>query len=238
MGDGRTVAVMQPYFFPYIGYFQLINAADVFVFYDDVNYINRGWVNRNNILVNGAAHMITLPLEGASQNRLINQIGITGDPKQTGKLLKTIQSAYSKAPEYSKCMAMLETWFAGTYTGIAEFNRVTTQAICDYVGISTRLVASSSEYMNSDLKAQFRILDICKKESASVYLNPIGGLDLYDESVFRSEGIALQFIKAVPLPYPQKSNQFVPYLSILDYLMMLPPAEVKNRLKEYQIVTK
>ena len=73
----KKIAIMQPYFFPYIGYFQLINAVDIFVFYDDVNFIKKGWVNRNNVLVNGQAKLITVPLEGASQNLLINQINLT-----------------------------------------------------------------------------------------------------------------------------------------------------------------
>lgn len=238
MHSGKTVAVMQPYFFPYIGYFQLIAASDVFVFYDDVNYINRGWINRNNILLNGTAHLITLPLEGASQNKLINQIGITSDEKQLGKLLKTVQSAYAKAPEITVIMSMLENWFSRSYSSIAEFNRITTQEICDYLGIHTKLIPSSGQYANKELKAQYRVLDICKQETASVYLNPIGGLELYADNIFDEAGIQLKFIKAVPQFYTQNSAQFVPFLSIIDYLMHMPAGEVADRLKEYQIVTK
>lgn len=231
--EQKAVAVMQPYFFPYIGYFQLIHAADVFVFYDDVNYINRGWVNRNNILLNGAAHLITLPLQGASQNRKINEIEVADSTKALGKLLKTIAGAYARAPQFPVVFPLLSEWLSREFSSIGELNRVTTSAICQFAGITTRLVESSAVYNNAQLKGQERILDICIQEQAAIYINPIGGVDLYSNALFEEKGIDLKFLRAEPQPYPQRTPAFIPYLSILDYLMFVPREELLQRLTEF-----
>jgi hypothetical protein len=231
-----TIAIMQPYVFPYIGYFQLINAVDKFVIYDDVNFINKGWINRNNILVSGQAHLFTIPLKDASQNKLIYEVELAVNDPWKKKFLKTIQQSYLKAPNYQKVFLLIEeivNFEAGT---IGELTLHALQRICGYMNITTEIVPSSSVYNNTDLKAQDRILDICKQEKAVHYINPIGGMELYDKNKFEKEGIKLNFIKSTASPYPQFKNAFVPWLSIIDILMFNDAESVDKLLKEFELI--
>jgi hypothetical protein len=219
-----TIAIMQPYIFPYIGYFQLINAVDKFVIYDDVNFINKGWINRNNILVSGQAHLFTIPLKDA-----------VNDPWKK-KFLKTLQQSYMKAPNYQKVFLLIEEIVNFEARTIAELTLHALQKICRYMNITTEIVPSSSVYNNTELKAQDRILDICKQEKAVHYINPIGGMELYDKNKFEKEGIKLNFIKSTASPYPQFKNAFVPWLSIIDILMFNDTESVDKLLKEFELI--
>jgi hypothetical protein len=229
------VAIMQPYFFPYIGYFQLINAVDKFIIYDDVNYINRGWINRNNILVNDAAHLIQVPLVGASQNKLINEIEIVPDTKWKNKLLKTIHQSYVKAPFLNPIYTLVESVLTEETKSISALNLAAIKSVCDYIGIQTEIITSSADYNNKHLKAEHRILDICEQESADTYINPSGGIELYDKSTFLHKNINLQFLKSNNIAYNQNKNEFIPWLSIIDLLMCLDKDELNNYLKQYQL---
>ncbi|MGE0588538.1 MAG: WbqC family protein [Cyclobacteriaceae bacterium] len=229
------IAVMQPYFFPYIGYFQLIAAVDKFVFYDDVNYINRGWINRNNILINGKATLITLPLKKASQNKKINDIEIAMGSTEE-KLLKTISMSYKKAPYFENAFELIQRIFEKPSTTIADFNLNQIKIISKYLNIETELVPSSSVYDNRHLNGPERIIDICCKENADWYVNPIGGFDLYDRDSFNTRGIRLSFIKPTLVQYNQFNIPFVPWLSIIDILMFNGTKNIKQMLKQYQFV--
>ena len=228
---------MQPYFFPYIGYFQLIAAVDKFIIYDDVNYINRGWVNRNNILVNQGPHLIQIPLAGASQNRLINEIGIVTESKWKLKILKTIHLNYVKAPFFESVFFLFETIINSNNNNISSLNVFAIKSICNFMGIQTHIVNSSTIYNNEHLKAQKRILDICIKEDATHYINPIGGVTLYDKDYFRSYNIELNFIQTNNASYKQHGNiTFVPNLSILDVLMNVDRKELRALLNNYNLI--
>lgn len=230
------IAVMQPYFFPYIGYFQLIDSVDKFVIFDDVNYINRGWINRNNILVGGKSALMTLPLRDASQNKKIYEIDTTSDMKLIDKLLKTIMMNYKKAPFFEPAFALIQQIFSGTPSSIAQFNTIQLKSICSYLKIDTKVVTSSRIYNNSHLKGQERIIDICAQEAADVYINPIGGVDLYERSRFEENGIQLFFIKSQMIDYLQFDHLFVPWLSIIDVLMFNSVDQIRQILKQYQLV--
>ncbi|MFN9581077.1 MAG: WbqC family protein [Bacteroidota bacterium] len=230
------VAIMQPYFFPYIGYFQLIHAVDKFIIYDDVNYINRGWINRKNIMVNGAAHMIQVPWVGASQNKLINEIEIVQDAKWKTKLLRTIQQSYAKAPFFGTVFELIESTVNKNETNVSVFNVNAIKAVCDYIGIQTEIVPNSARYNNKKLKAQERILDICEQEKGLTYINPSGGMELYDKPIFLHRNINLQFLKPKHIIYKQFKNDFIPWLSIIDQLMFLEKEELNNHLNQYELI--
>lgn len=228
---------MQPYFLPYIGYMQLMHAVDKFVLYDDVAFINRGWINRNRMLVNGQEFMFTIPLKEASQNKKINDIELSNDPKWRGKLLKTIEQSYRKAPCYGTVYPMLEKIINFTggsiaeliYPGLLELNR--------FLGITTEVVPSSAVYRNDHLKAQDRILDICLQEKTTHYINPVGGMELYDKERFSQESIQLSFIQARKVVYPQLNRQeFMPWLSMLDVLMNNDVDSIRLMLNEYDLI--
>ncbi|MGV3556976.1 WbqC family protein [Larkinella arboricola] len=231
-----TIAIMQPYFLPYIGYLQLMNAVDTFIFYDDVAFINRGWINRNRILVNGKDHLITVPLKDASQNRLIADIDLSDDPKWRSKLLQTVGQSYRKAPFYTTVYPLLEKIVNLEVRTIADLIRGSFVFINDYLGIQTKIIPSSDRYHNSDLKAQERILDICRQEKADRYINPIGGMELYDRQRFTDAGIELFFIQSKRVEYPQFQNDFVPWLSIADVLMFNDVPTVQKMLGEFELV--
>ncbi|SDG80481.1 WbqC-like protein family protein [Dyadobacter soli] len=231
-----TIAIMQPYIFPYIGYFQLINAVDKFIIYDDVNFINKGWINRNNLLVGGKAHLFTLPLKDASQNKLILEVELARHEQWQKKLLKTIQQSYQKAPGYQKVFELLEEIVNLEVDSINELCIYALKKTCAYMGIGTEIVPSSTIYNNKHLKGQDRILDICKQEQATHYINPIGGVELYDKGKFENEGIRLDFIKSISSPYPQFKNAFVPWLSVIDVLMFNDPNDIRKQLEAYELI--
>jgi len=231
-----TIGIMQPYIFPYIGYFQLINAVDKFIVYDDVAYINKGWINRNNILVGGKASLFTLPLVNASQNRLIRDLEVDNLPVWTKKFLRTIEQSYKKAPFYNETLEILAEVFQSEPANIAELCTKSLKTTCTYLGIKTELVDSSVVYNNQHLKAQERILDICLQENANHYINPIGGMAIYDKQLFADNKILLNFIKAKPIQYPQFKNEFVPWLSMIDILMFCSVDAIQQHLKEFELV--
>lgn len=231
-----TIAIMQPYFLPYIGYFQLLNTVDKFVLYDDVNFINRGWINRNNLLLGGKPHLFTIPLANASQNRLIHEVQISEDPTWQKKLTKTIQQAYQKAPYFQAVFPGIEELIHHETTVISELVYQSLLKLTGYLGIETEIVRSSRVYGNSDLKGQDRIIGICRKEGATRYINPIGGQELYDKEQFEELGIQLNFIKSMEHPYPQFKNAFVPWLSVLDVLMFNDVAKIRELLLDFELV--
>lgn len=231
------VAIMQPYFFPYIGYFQLINAVDKFIIYDDVNFINKGWINRNNILVNNSPNLIQVPLIAASQNRLIKDILLVDENKWKDKLLKTISFNYKKAPFFDQIFSLLEEVLLSEYRTISDLNYFTILKTCSYLNIETELIRSSSIYENCDLKGENRILDICLKEKADQYINPIGGQLLYNKIKFQENGIVLNFINSQISPYSQNTDSFINYLSIIDTMMFCSPKEIKsNLINQYKLL--
>lgn len=231
-----TLAIMQPYFLPYIGYLQLMANVDKFVFYDDVAFINRGWINRNRMLINGKDFMFTVPLKEASQNKLINEIYIDNSTNWRTKFLKSIEQAYKKAPHYQVVYAIIEKIINNDTEKINDFIADSFENLNQYLNIQTTIVRSSGIYQNTELKAQERILDICKQEKASHYVNPIGGLELYKKDIFEIESIKLSFMKSKPIQYQQFKNDFVPWLSILDILMFNDVPTIQSFLKEFELV--
>jgi hypothetical protein len=230
------LAIMQPYIFPYIGYFQLIKAVDKFVIYDDVNFINRGWINRNRILVNGKDSLFTIPLKEASQNKLINEIEVNWDDAWKSKWLKTLEQSYKKAPYFQQVLPIIEQTLGQEKTIFSEIIVENLKLINAYLGITTEIISSSSIYQNTELKAQTRIVDICLQEKANHYINPIGGIELYQKEVFEEKGMQLNFIKSKPVQYPQLKNDFVPWLSIIDVLMFNSVEQIQTFLDSYELV--
>jgi hypothetical protein len=232
----KTLAIMQPYFMPYISYFQLIDAADTFVIYDDVNYINKGWINRNNILGPNGAQLFTLPLLKASQNKLINEIDLFEIHKFRDKFFKSLAQAYRNSPNYTAVIDLLNGIFSWQEANLSSFLLNSIRLTARYLEIDTEIIPSSKAYNNQHLKAQDRILDICLREKAERYINPIGGLELYSKEKFAEKGIELNFIKTQDIRYSQGGSDFVPYLSIIDVLMFNSKEEIKNLLKKYTLI--
>lgn len=226
------LAIMQPYFVPYFGYFQLINAVDKFVLYNDVSYIKQGWVNRNRLLINKTESFITIPLDNSSTNQLISETKINKQllPKWLSRTKRSFEQSYSKAPEYlsiKKLVFQLMDELKQFYT-IDEFNEYSLSTVCKFIGITTPILNSKDEYYNSYLKSKERVVDICKQEKADVYINPAGGKELYSKHFFAEKKIDLKFLKMNDL-----GEDF--NYSVLHVLANYPLHEVRDYLNHYQL---
>lgn len=229
------LAVMQPYFFPYLGYYQLINAVDTFVAYDDVAFIKGGWINRNFLLMGCGASRFTVPLHKASQNRVICST-LIGELPWRQDFLKTLHQAYSKAPQFEPIYALAEAVVRKEYPSVAELALGSLAAVVDFLGVATAIHPTSRTYGNARLKGQERILDICRLEKADIYINLPSGRALYDSDAFASCGVDLRFLQPDEIRYPQFRCEFVPHLSILDVLMFNDREAVQAMLQACRTV--
>lgn len=232
-----TLAIMQPYFLPYIGYFQLINAVDKFVIYDNIQYTKKGWINRNRILVNGKDGYITLPLKKDSDFLNISQRRLADSfVEDKKKLLRKIYQSYQKAPFFQDIYPIIEKIFTYDSNNLFEFIYHSINIICDYLNIKTPFVVSSSIPIDHTLKAENKVLAICKSLGAIDYINPIGGVDLYDKLFFSSASVKLSFLKTDDINYLQFNQDFIPYLSIIDVLMFNDLETISKMLKFYKLI--
>ena len=229
------LAIMQPYFFPYIGYWQLMNAVDTFVIYDDVTFIKQGWINRNRILINGTPHYITIPLAGASPNKRICDIATQGGQRWRVKMIRSIGFSYARSTFYPLVFPEIERQVLNESVNLAGYLVVHLTSMVQYLGIETEIVKSSRTYDNGDLKGQERVIDICKREGASTYVNLPGGRELYDAESFAAANMSLEFLVSRASPYPQRGAEFVPNLSVIDALMEVGTDGVVERLCEYDL---
>ena len=214
------VAIMQPYFFPYIGYFQLINAVDQFVVYDNIQYTKKGWINRNRILCHGKDEYISLPLKKDSDFLNVDQrfLSDTWDMEK-GKLLNKIKELYRKAPFFKETYEVVQACILSGERNLFDYIKQTLSLLCAYLSVKTPFIISSSLLIDHNLKSEEKVMAICKALHATAYINPIGGTELYSKEAFRKEGIELSFLKTNAFSYPQFGNDFIPFLSIIDVMM-------------------
>ena len=232
-----SIGIVQPYLFPYLGYFQLVSEVDFFVFYDDVNFITQGWINRNKVLVNGQANYFTIPCKDASQNKRINEVKHALTDKKRGKLLRKIKFSYSNAPFFDEVFPIVKDVLEIKSSFIADMAIESIRKTCSYLNVDTAFKISSEEYNNTDLGKAERLIDICKKENIDTYINPTGGKELYNKKQFRRQDITLQFIEPCLKRYDQFDNDFVPGLSIIDVMMFNAPEKIyKDHLTAYKLV--
>lgn len=227
---------MQPYIFPYLGYFQLIKSVDIFIFYDDVNFIKKGFINRNYILVNSKPHLFTIPCKNISQNDLIKDIALDFDKKSRDKFFRTLSHAYSKAPYYEQCIALIRSIFEKEYYSIADLAITSLKKISAYLDTDRNWkISSQNFYETIKLSGQERIIEILKQASASEYINMIGGKDLYQRNEFLNHGIELNFLKSSFVEYKQFKSPFISQLSIIDVLMFNSIEEIKLMINNYEL---
>ena len=227
------LGIMQPYFMPYIGYYQLMKAVDKYVVYDDVNYIKGGWANRNHILINGEKEMFTVTLQKASQNKLFNEIVIGDDFK---KLMKTLQMNYSRAINFDQTMVLMERIISFPNKQLAVFIANSFREILSYLSVETEILMSSEIPKDNSLRGKDKIIQICEILGADTYYNAVGGKNLYDQEEFREHGITLNFVDSLPQVYSQlHTREFVSGLSMVDVLMNNTKDEVNRLLDSFQL---
>lgn len=230
------LGIMQPYFMPYIGYFQLIAAVDVFIVYDNIKYTKKGWINRNRMLVNGGDEMFTLPLKKDSDALNVVQRQLATDFKRN-KLLSQFKGAYSKAPYFTETFRLVERIVSYENDNLFQYIHHSLIEICRHLGIATEIRISSSIPINHDLKGQDKVLAICEAMKADTYINVIGGTELYEKSEFGARSIDLKFVRSRPFEYVQFVTPFIPWLSVLDVLMFNPLDAVKDCVQSnYELI--
>ena len=252
------LAVFQPYFFPYLAYFQLISAVDKFILYDCLNYIRQGWVNRNRLLlVNGQPVYFVVPIKAQSSYSKICDILIDNQTNWRRKTCKQIEMNYRRSPFFEEVYPFVEKALTGKEDRLTDLNGATIRAVCAFLEIPTEIVTSDSEYealeielgkSESDAKTFYlrqqqlddiktiRVLEICRKEGAETYINASGGRNLYDKQVFARSGINLLFVRSLPYTYRQRSKEFFPDLSILDVLMNCGKMGTRQLLRNYELI--
>jgi hypothetical protein len=229
------LAIMQPYFFPYIGYWQLINAVDKFVILDDVNFIKQGFINRNRILSQQKIININVQVQGISSNKLILDHKLNNNQVWKRKLLNTVQQNYRKARQYDEVMPLIKEIITYNDLSLTGFLYNQIIKIKEYLNLNTEVVKTSTIYNITNKKGQERIIDICQKEKAKTYINAIGGKELYSPDEFLENGIELKFLKTGDIKYKQFNNEFVPNLSIIDVLMHNSVEKINEMLNSYTL---
>jgi hypothetical protein len=228
LGDLLKVAIMQPYVLPYIGYFQLIQAADLFIVYDNIKYTKKGWINRNRFLQNGRDIVFSVPLKKDSDVLDVNEREVARDFNKS-KLLNQIRESYRRAPYFEQTFPIFENILLNSESNLFKFIHNSILKVCAYLGIVTPMKVASTLSVDHALHNQERVLAFCEWAGAQTYINPIGGVDLYSAEAFRSRGIELRFLKSKSFEYKQFDKPFVPWLSILDVMMF----NSKDRMTDY-----
>jgi len=233
----KKVAIMQPYFLPYIGYFQLINAVDEFIIYDNIQYTKKGWINRNRILDNGSDKLFTVPLKKDSDylDVVDRKLSDTWD-KDRKKLINSLYTLYHKAPHFEEAYSIVTECLLDDENNLFNFILNSLNRVNKYLDIETSIVISSSIGIDHSLKSQDKVIAICKAEKATTYINAIGGMDLYSKTVFESNELELKFIKSHSITYDQFDGAFVPWLSIVDVMMFNSKDAIKEYLNSYTLI--
>jgi hypothetical protein len=233
----KKIAIMQPYFFPYIGYFQLINAVDEFVIYDNIEFTKKGWINRNRILVNGAGAVISLPIKKDSDYLHVKDrfLADTWEVERK-KMLNRITESYRKAPHFKETYEILEKCIMFDGRNLFNFILHSIETLIHHLNINTTLIVSSSIPIDHQLKSEEKVMAICKQRQADIYINPIGGLTLYNKESFRMNNLELQFQKSESLSYMQFDNDFIPWLSIIDVLMFNDKYSAQNIINSHTLI--
>lgn len=229
-----VLAAHQPYFIPYLAYWQLIGAVDHFLIADDYAFMKQGWINRNRILVNGKPNYFRIEVNGQSSYRYINKTELL--PISVEDKMKTVYMAYHKAPFYAEGSRLIEEILSFPELNLSKFLSNSIFKICDYLGIDTAISYTSEIPGNNSFHLEQRIYDFCKAHGAEVYVNAIGGQDLYHFDEFRQHGIKLRFINSSHPEYKQFGDDFVGHLSILDAIMFNSKEELQWMLKQYTFI--
>jgi len=253
------LAIMQPYFFPYIGYFQVIHAVDKYLLHGGLPYLKKGWVNRNRILgPDGRPAYVNAEIRARSSHTKIDDIELVPSRHWKDKFLRGVSYIYRKSPFFDDIYALIENAVAADTERLSELNKRCIVSICDFLGIRTTIATTDGSFApleerlskpETELRLEFpglrlsvyrrkvvRILEICRQEGAATFVNAIGGIALYDRAEFRSNGVELYFVETQPFTYPQRAPQFVPDLSIIDVLMNCGKAGTGRLLENYRLV--
>jgi hypothetical protein len=230
-------AIMQPYFLPYIGYWQLINSADQFVVYDNIKFTKKGWFNRNRILETNHDRLFTIPIKKASDYLPVNKRYLSDDSdKEILRTLRIIEANYKKAPHFLEAYPVIKGCFLFPDRNLFEYIFNSIKIICEYLTIKTKIITSSTIDIDHSHKGEKKVIAICKNLSTTIYINSAGGTELYGRDEFSDSGLDLKFLKPKNIEYKQFGPNFVSWLSIIDVMMFNDKNTIKRMLDEYELV--
>lgn len=225
---------MQPYFFPYIGYFQLMDSVDTFLFLDDVQYVERSWMNRNRIMAGRSPHWLSFPVHKAPRSTsMMQRRYLLGE--ESDKVLRQIRGAYGAYPHYSDIVPVIERIMRHPEPSVSVFNANLLRVLADHLGISCKFASASAMGNPRALRGQDRILDLCVTLGADTYINAIGGIGLYQEPQFTDAAIKLRFLRSTCRPLESEHDGPI-HPSIIDLLMRHGFDGVANLLDQREIV--
>lgn len=228
---------MQPYFLPYLGYWQLMGCVDKFVIYDDIQFTKKGWIHRNRYMNNGSDQMFTLPLKKDSDFLDVAERRLSDSwEDEKGKLKRKIEGAYKKSSNFHEAMPIFEACIDSKEVNLFKFIFGSIRTVRQFLDINAELLVSSELGDFKQLKGQERVLEICKTLGATEYVNPIGGYELYNKKVFSERGVDLKFHRIGDVYYDQGKNNYIPNLSVLDMLMFVGVEGVKGQLKNFELI--
>ena len=246
----------QPYFFPYLGFYQLVHAVDRFIIYDNLNYIQYGWINRNRFLVVGGAptYFNAVTVESSSYKK-IRDIKLSPRTNWRRKLLNTFFLNYKKCPFFAETYALIEPVIQHETESLCELATKSIVEVCHHLRITTEITENPTyQQLESDLhqndlskvfpsiklkrpeRKVYRVVAVCHMMQAGEFVNAIGGQALYDKNDFKANGIELRFLQSADEPYQQTTTTYYPNLSIIDVLMNCGREGTINRLGNYELV--
>ena len=229
------IGIMQPYFLPYIGYWQLLAAVDAFVVYDNIQYTKKGWINRNRFFQNGRDSLFTIPVKKDAEYLDVVSREVADDFNRD-KLLNQLEASYRKAPFFEIVFPMIISIIKKEQRNLFDYIHNSIQVTANFLNINTPIVISSTINCDHSLRSECRVIEICKALGAATYINPSGGQALYSPATFSTHGITLKFLKTRPKCYPQYATPFVANLSIVDVLMFNSKEFVRSMLDDYDLI--
>ena len=232
------IAIMQPYLFPYIGYWQLIQAVDLYVVADNVHYIKHHWINRNRILGEGnQPHPFGIEISHANGERPISETKRVVSRKQAEYLCRVLKFYYSKAPYYKEAMEVIKPILMDEEADLTRYLVKQLKEVSRYLGIGTEIILLSDVTERGDCTAPEIIRRVCELLGHSTFTSSINGNKYYDKESFRKMGINLEFlVRDEDICYKQRCDKFVPDLSIIDAMMYCSREELHGMIDRYHFV--
>lgn len=233
------LGIMQPYFFPYIGYFSLIKHTDNYILLDKVQYIRHGWIERNRILKqSGGWSYIAVPLKKHSRDTLIADIEISNIENWKQRIISQLQY-YKGAPYYYTIMKLVDDILDIKTRSIVDLDFSALQKVCNYLNINTpiKIFSRMDLQIEKPEAADEWALNICRAiKGVTEYWNPIGGKEFFDCEKYTENHIEIYFQQMHIGEYKQKGNDFEPSLSIIDVMMFNSPEEINKMLDDYELI--
>ena len=232
------IAIMQPYFFPYIGYFSLIQNTEHFIFFDTPQYIRKGWINRNRIIGgNGKDIYFTVPVEKVERDTAIRNVPISYKDDWREKMMGQLTIYKKRAPYYQNVTELVRSVITPDYRNISELAIASIKKTCEFIDMKLECdIYSEMSLPEFTVKEPDEwALYITKYTGYDTYVNPPGGKTFFKQEKYKNEGIELQFLSQELIPYRQRTKEFIPGLSIIDVLMFCTPDEIKEMMDHYVV---